>query len=139
MNDAIRVELPEDLADELVGKGFEEFFVFRGLLSDAGTIVTVTSAGLAFGANFATIIVSRSELGEFVDAVRDWVRRKAGGKPDTEVTIDVSARHGTEETRVRVRVESKNGAPEVDTTALTAFITSLFPPRTAQGPGTTSD
>jgi hypothetical protein len=139
MNDTIRVELPEDLADELIGKGFEEFFALRGLLADAGTIATVTSAGLAFGANFATIIVTRSELREFIAAVRDWVRRKAEGKPDTEVTIDVAARHGTEETRVRVRVESKNGAPEVDTAALTAFITSLFPHRTAQGTGTTSD
>jgi hypothetical protein len=127
MEDEFRAELPEDLADELVGMGFEEFFVFRGFLVETGTVMTVASASVAAGANMATIVVARKELGDFVAAVRDWVRRKAADKPDGEVTIDVSARRGDEETRMRVKIESKNGMPELDTVALTAFITSLLP------------
>lgn len=131
MADEIRVELPEDLASELIGAGFAEFFVRRGVLTEAGTVMAVASASLAAGANMATIIVARRELGDFVAAMRDWVRRKAAGKPDAELAIDVSARHGGEETRVRVKIESENGTPNLDTTALTAFITSLFPGQAA--------
>jgi hypothetical protein len=130
MNDAIRVQLPADLADELIGKGFEEHLVFRGILVDAGTVMTVASASLAVGANIATIVVSRGELGEFIATVRDWIRRKAAGKPDGEITIDFAARQGDGETRVRIHVESRDGMPEIDTAALATFITSVFP-RTA--------
>jgi hypothetical protein len=126
MNDSVRVELPGDLADELSGKGFEEFFVFRGVLADAGTVVTLASAGIAVSANVATIVVSRDELVKFADAVRDWVRRKATRKADGVVAIDLSARRGDRETRVRLKVESKDGSPELDVVALSAFITSLF-------------
>jgi len=47
MNDMIRAQLPADLADELVGKGFEEYLVFRGVLADAGTVMTVASTSAA--------------------------------------------------------------------------------------------
>ena len=139
MNDVIRAQLPADLADELISKGFEEFLVFRGLLADAGTLMTVASASLAVGANIATIVVSRDELGEFIATVRDWTRRKAAGKPDGELTIDFTARQGDEETRVRVQVEFQDGVLEIDTAALAAFITSLFPRRAGHNATTTSD
>lgn len=139
MNNVVRAQLPADLADELIDKGFEESLVFRGLLADAGTMMTVASASLAVGANIATIAVSRDELGDFVAAVRDWIRRKAAGKPGGEITIDFAARQGGEETRIHVQVESQNGVPEIDTAALAAFITSLFPRRAAQDATTTSD
>lgn len=126
MDDEIRVELPADLAEELTGKGFEELFAFRGVLSDAGTVMTVASTGLAVVANSSIIIVSREELGKFVAAIRDWVRRKPASKPDGEIKIDFSARQGTEEKRLLVKVESVNGTLDIDTTALTTFITSLF-------------
>ena len=80
MDDSLRVELPDDLADELISRGFDEFIAFRGLLADAGTIMTVASASLAVGANTATILVSRDSLREFVSAVGDSLRRKARGK-----------------------------------------------------------
>ena len=127
MNDVLRAELPADLADELIGKGFEESFASRGLLTDAGTVVTVASAALAVGANVATIIVSREALGQFAGILRDWVLRKAAGRPDGEVTIEISAARGNEETRLRLEVSSKNGTPQIDTAALTTFITSLLP------------
>ncbi|MGD0556303.1 MAG: hypothetical protein ABSA93_15165 [Streptosporangiaceae bacterium] len=123
MTDVLHAELPADLADELIAKGFEEFIVLRGIAADVSTIVTVTSAGLAVGANAATIIVARDALSQFVAAVRDWVRRKPAG----ELTIDVSARRGNEKTRLRLDITSENGTPEIDTAALTAFIESLFP------------
>jgi hypothetical protein len=127
MNDVLHAELPAGLAEELIGNGFEEYIVFRGFPADVATMVTVASAGLAVGANAATIIVSRDALSEFVTAIRDWVRRKAAGHPDGELTIDVSARQGNRKTRLRLEIASENGAPEIDTAALTAFITSLFP------------
>ena len=139
MNDVICVRLPADLADELIDEGFEEYPVFRGLLADVGTVISVTSAGLAVGANIATIIVSRNELGEFISAVRDWVLRKAAAKPDGEITIDFIARQGHQETQVCVQVESRNGVPEIDTEALAAFIASVFPRSAAQDATTTSD
>ena len=127
MKDVLCAELPADLANELISKGFEEFFASRGLLTDAGTVVTVASAGVAVGANVATILVSREALGQFAAAIRDWVLRKAAGRPDGEVTIEISAARGNEETQLRLKVTSKNGTPQIDTAALTAFITSLFP------------
>jgi hypothetical protein len=36
-HDALRAELPADLADELIGEGFEEISASRGLVADAGT------------------------------------------------------------------------------------------------------
>jgi hypothetical protein len=131
--------LPADLADELVGKGFEEYLVFRGVLADVGTVMTMASASLAVGANIATIIVSRDEVGDFIAAVRDWVRRKAADKPSREMTIDFAARQGDRETRVLVRVESQGGVPEIDTAALAAFITSAFPRNAVQDASTASD
>lgn len=49
MDDVLRAELPADLADELIGQGYEEIFASRGLAADATTVVTVVSAGLAVG------------------------------------------------------------------------------------------
>lgn len=126
MNDFMHVELPADLADELIGKGFEEYFASRGFVTDADTIVTVASAGLAVGANVATILVSREAVGQFIGSIRDWVQRKATGRPDGKVTIEISVVRGNEETRLSLKVSSKNGVPQIDTTAFTAFITSLF-------------
>ena len=77
MNEVLRAELPPDLADELIGKDFEELFASRGPLADAGTVVTVTSAALAVGANVATILVSREALGQFVRTISGWALRKA--------------------------------------------------------------
>lgn len=139
MEDEVRVELPEDLASKLIDVGFEEFFFFRGFLAEAGTVMTVASAGVAAGANMATILVARTEIGEFVAAVRDWVRRRTAANPDGELVIDVSARHGGEETHLRVKIESKNGTPELDTAALATFITSLFPSRAAEDAAPTSN
>jgi hypothetical protein len=129
MTDMLHAELPADLADELIDKGYEEFIAFRGLLTDAGTIVTVASASLAAGANAATIIVSRDALSDFVTAIRDWARRKAAGRQGGELTIDFSARRGNEKTRLRLEMTSENGTPEIDAVALTAFITALFSDR----------
>ena len=139
MDEEFRAELPEDLAGELIGMGFEEFFAFRGFLAEAGTVMTLASVSAATGANMVTIIVSRRELGEFVAAVRDWVWRKASGKPGGEVAIDVSARRGDETMRLQVKIESKNGAPEFDTAAFTAFLTSLFPGKAAEDVTSTSN
>jgi hypothetical protein len=141
MNDVLHAELPADLADELIGKGFEEFISYRGAIADVGTVLAVASAGLAAGANAATIVVSRDALSAFVAAVGDWIRRKAGGRPDGELTIDFSARRGNEKTRLRLEVTSENGTPDIDAAALTAFITSLFHDRssgTAQNIASTS-
>lgn len=127
MNDVLRAELPIELADELIGKGFKRYVAFRGFLTDAETIVTVVSAGLAVGANVATILVSREAFDEFVATIHDWIRSKAAGQLDGRFIVDVSARQGDVETRLRLQVSSTNGMPQVDTTALNAFITSLFP------------
>jgi hypothetical protein len=126
MSDVLRVELPADLADELIDDGFEEFIAFRGLAAYADAAVTLASVGLAAGANAATIIVSRDAIIRFVAAIRAWARRKAASRPDRELTIDISARHGDTETRLRLEVAAENGSPEIDTAALSAFITSLF-------------
>jgi hypothetical protein len=131
MNDVVRAELPADLADALIGEGFEEFAAFRGLLSDAGTVMTVASVGLAAGANVATILVSREAIAEFVSVMRDWLRRRVAGQPGEKLAIDVSAGRQGEETRLRIRAESRNGTLELDAVALTAFITSLFPDSTS--------
>jgi hypothetical protein len=88
MDEVIRAQLPADLADKLIGEGFEEFLVFRGFVGDAGTVMTMASAGLAVGANTATIAVSRDQLREFVAGVRAWVLRKALPKPGEEIAID---------------------------------------------------
>lgn len=127
MDDVLCAELPADLADELIGKGFEEFVPFRGFLTEAGTVMTLASTGLAVGANIATILVSREELGEFVAAIRDWVRGKTPSQPTGELAIDVLAKQGGEETRIQVKVVSKNGVSQIDAAALTAFVASLFP------------
>jgi hypothetical protein len=132
MDEDLRVELPEDLANELIGMGFEEVIVFRGLSAEAGTVMTVASASLALGANMATIVVARKEIGEFVTAVRNWVRRKTAGSPEGEVSIDISARRGDEQTRAWVKIESKGGTPELDTAALTAFMISLLTDKAAE-------
>jgi hypothetical protein len=134
MSDVVQAELPADLADALVGEGFEEFIAFRGFLAEAGTVMTLASVGLGVGANAATILVSRDALGQFLSVVRDWVQRKAAGQPGGELAIDISARRGDDETRLRLTIESRNGIPHVDTAALTAFITSMFPDGSAAGP-----
>jgi NAD(P)H-hydrate repair Nnr-like enzyme with NAD(P)H-hydrate dehydratase domain len=126
MSDVLHAELPADLSAELINEGFEEFIAFRGLANYTGAVVTVASAGLAAGANAATIIVSRDAISGFVAAIRAWVRRKASGQPHGELTIDISATQGDTKTRLRLEVASENGTPEIDTDALTAFITSLF-------------
>ena len=126
MNDVLHAELPADLADALIEEGFEELVTFRGVPAYVGTVVTVALAGLAAGANAVTIIVSREAISGFVAAIRTWARRKAAGKPDGELTIDISVRRGDAKTRLRLEVVSDNGTPEIDTAALTAFITSLF-------------
>jgi hypothetical protein len=126
MNDVLHAELPADLADALIEEGFEELVTFRGPAAYVGTVVTVALAGLAAGANAVTIIVSREAISGFVAAIRTWARRKAAGKPDGELTIDISVRHGDAKTRLRLEVAADNGAPQIDTVALTAFITSLF-------------
>jgi hypothetical protein len=125
-DDVLRVELPADLADELIDDGFEEYIAFRGLAAYADTAVTLASTGLAAGANAATILVSRDAIIGFVAAIRAWARRKAASRPDGELTIDISARHGDTETRLRLEVATETGSPEIDTAALAAFITSLF-------------
>lgn len=127
MDEVLHAELPADLADELVDQGFEEFFASRGLLTDAGTVLTLASVGLAAGANAATILVSREAISQFVSVIRGWARRKAEAAPAEEFTIEISATRGNEETRLQLKASSKNGAPQIDTTALTALITSLFP------------
>ena len=132
MDDVLCAELPADLADELIGEGFEEVFASRGLAADAGTVVTVVSAGLAVGANVATILVSREALGQFTRAIRDWVLRKAAGRPHSEVMIEISAVRAGKKMRLRLEVSSENGTPEIDTAALTAFITSLIPDQTSE-------
>jgi hypothetical protein len=127
MDDVLRAELPADLADELIGQGYEEIFASRGLAADATTVVTVVSAGLAVGANFATILVSREALGQFARAIRDWVLRKAASRPHGEVMIEISAVRADKKLRLRLEVSSENGTPQIDSAALTAFITSLIP------------
>lgn len=131
MDDVLRAELPADLADELIGEGFEEIFASRGLAADAGTVVTVASAGLAVGANVATILVSREALGQFATAIRDWVLRKAAGRPRGEVMIEISAVRAHEKMRLRLEISSENGTPQIDTAAFTAFIASLIPGQTS--------
>ena len=131
MDDVLRAELPADLADELIGEGFEEIFASRSLVTDAGTVVTVVSAGLAIGANVATILVSREALGQFALAIRDWVLRKAAGRPHGEVMIEISAVRADDKMRLRLEVSSENGTPQIDTAALTVFITSLIPDQTS--------
>jgi hypothetical protein len=126
MRDVLVVELPDDLADELIDDGFEEFIVFRGPAEYADAVLTVVSAGLAAGANAATIIVARDAITQFVAAMRAWVRRKAASRPAAELTLDISARHVGTETRLRLEASAENGSPEIDTAALTALITSLF-------------
>jgi hypothetical protein len=69
MDEDLRVELPEDLVNELIGMGFEEFIVFRGLSAEAGTVMTVASASLALGANMATIMV-RARRSENLRVIR---------------------------------------------------------------------
>lgn len=132
MNEVLRAELPPDLADELIGKDFEELFASRGPLADAGTVVTVTSAALAVGANVATILVSREALGQFVRTISGWMLRKAARRPDGDVTIEISAARENERMQLRLEVSSENGTPQIDTMALTAFITSLFTEITRQ-------
>ena len=127
MDDVLRAEMPADLADELIGEGFEEIFASRGLAADAGAVVTVVSAGLAVGANVATILVSREALGQFARAIRDWMLRKAAGRPHDEVVIEISAVRAGEKMRLQLEVSSENGIPQIDTAALTAFVTSLIP------------
>jgi hypothetical protein len=139
MDEVIRAQLPADLAYELIGEGFEEFLAFRGLVGDAETVMTMASAGLAVGANTATIAVSRDQLHEFVAGVRAWILRKALRNSGEEIAIDFVARQGGEAMRVSIRVESRNGAAEIDTAALAAFITSLFPQRAAHDVSATSD
>ena len=131
MDDVLRAELPADLADELIGEGFGEIFASRGLVVDAGTVVTVVSAGLAVGANVATILVSREALGQFARAIRDWVLHKAAGHPHGEVMIEISAVRADEKMRLRLEISLENGTPQIDTAALTAFITSLIPDQTS--------
>jgi hypothetical protein len=132
MDDVLRAEMPTDLADELIGEGFEEIFASRGLAADAETVVTVLSAGLAVGANVATILVSREALGQFARAIRDWMLRKAAGRQNDEIVIDISAVRAGEKMRLQLEVSSENGIPQIDTAALTAFVTSLIPDQTSR-------
>jgi hypothetical protein len=68
INEALRVEVPAELADELIVEGLEEFVVFRDAASDVATLVSVASASLATGANVATTLVARQAVGHFVTA-----------------------------------------------------------------------
>lgn len=132
MNDELHVEVPADLADELIGKGFEEFFALRGFLAEAVTVMAVASAGLAAGANAVTIIVSRAELSEFLAVVHAWVQRKSTCQPNGEFAVDISAKQGIETTRLRLEITSKSGTPEIDIATLTTFITALFSDETSR-------
>ena len=64
---------------------------------------------------------------------------RSAGKPGREMTIDFAARQGDCVTRVHVRVESQDGVPEIDTAALAAFITSVFPRNAVEDASATSE
>jgi hypothetical protein len=126
MSDVLRVELPAELADELIDEGYEEFIVFRGAVIDAATVLNVAAASLAAGANVATILVARQNVGHFVAALGNWVRRKSASQTGGEVTIDLSARQGDSVKRLRVQLESSSGISDTDAAALKAFVATLF-------------
>jgi hypothetical protein len=127
MIEEVCAEVPDDLADELIDQGFEEYLAFRSdFLTDAGTVITVAANVLAIGGNAVLIMVSREEVGKFVTAVRDWILRKKPAQPDSVVSIDISARCGEDKMRLHLQVESDNGAPHLDTSALSSLVSSLF-------------
>jgi hypothetical protein len=127
MTNEIRTQLPDDLADELISQGFEESLNLRsGLLADAGTVMTVASNVLGIGGNSTLILVSRKDIGVFVAAVRDWILRKKASKPENEIALDFSVKRGESKKHLEMRFESSDGIADMDTAALTSFISSLF-------------
>ena len=135
MTDTLFVEVPAELAEKMINEGFEEYVPFRSLAAEAGTIVTIASAGLSVGANFITILVSRDTLTEFLAAVRDWVQRKAYLQPGNKIEINISARKGRAESKVRIESISEDGIPQIDLDALETLIDSLFADDVQRGSG----
>jgi hypothetical protein len=128
----IRVVLTDELGDELIRRGFEESLGSRSVLADAGTVMTITSTGLSVGASVCIIVVSRTDLRSFVDGIRDWVLGKAKGRREegghaNEIKISASAKTAQGEARAEVEVSYTDGTPNIDTSALAALLTSLFP------------
>jgi hypothetical protein len=127
MSDELRVELPDDLADELIRQGFEESFARRGgLLADTGTVMTVAANVLAVGGNSTLIVVSRKDIAVFVAAVRDWVFRKEASTPDQEIKISISARQGEIKRNFTGHFVANGDIADVDTAGLGSFVLSLF-------------
>jgi hypothetical protein len=126
VTDVLHAELPADLADELIADGFDEFIAVRGAVTEAVTVLSVASVGLAAAANVATILVARESAGQFVATLRNWFRRKAACEPGSELTIEVSARHGDHTKHLQLRLESSDGLSDADMASLTVLVTSVF-------------
>ena len=125
MDDALRVELPAELADELIADGFDEFLSFRGS-AEAVTILSVASASLAAGANVATILIAREQTGRFLTGLRHWIRRKAASQVSDEVKIDISVQAGGRTRRLRIQLESSDDLSDTDVELVTASLPLMF-------------
>lgn len=128
MSDEICVEMPAELAEGFTGDGFDEVVSFRGFTADAYAVLTVIPAGLAVAANMATILVSREAIKELIEGIRAWMTRRAGREPGSELVIEISARKGNEESRVRLtsRRDAQSGMSPIDTSALASLVESMF-------------
>lgn len=128
MGDELCVEVSGDLAEILTGAGFDEVVSFRGFETDSYTVLTVVPATIAVAANLATILVSREAVGDLIDGIRSWMGRHAKLGVGSEFVVEVSARRGSTRTRLRItsRYDTREGAPKMDTAALTSLAESIF-------------
>lgn len=128
MSDELCVEVPADLAESLTGPGFDEVVSFRGFAAEAYAVLTVVPATLAVAANAATILVSREAVGDLIEGIRAWMGRLAGSGVGGEFVVKISAYRGSTRTTLRLtaRYDTPEGAPQIDTAALTSLIESML-------------
>jgi len=126
MADAVRIAVPDDLAQELTRDGLSEVKRVRGV--DAQTILTIAGTAVGVAANLVTILVAQDQIDTFTRTLRRWIGRRIGRESGSEFTLEASRNDGHTEIKVRIvsRRDDANQPPQVDVAAVESLIRAIF-------------
>jgi hypothetical protein len=126
MVDEVIVQLPGELAAELVGAGFRRVRRLRG--GGVEPVLTFAATGAGLAADAATILLAKDAAADFVARLRSWMARRGRSQNGGEFIVEVSHRSPGTDSRLRLvaRWDAGVAAPAVDMQALTSLLGSVF-------------
>lgn len=128
MPELVRLEVPDEFAEELARVGFDVIEPVRGGGFEAQAVLTLVATGLGAAANLATIVVAKDAVADFTRRLRAWIARRAGSGPGGEVVVTVTCRSPGARTELRLvsRRTGTGGSTQVDLAALVSLLDGVF-------------